>query len=148
MVNGIPNDWVYQVKKALNFKVYSNQAVMSDLVDILQEELEKMFGDRVISFKLDDLDRTFQFNIRNSSSEDENFNVTILYNTVMTRFFTDHMSLITDAIQSITGKKIYSDVFSDMLIYHQSSIFGLLSRVSAFVFPPESGVLNVTIRLF
>jgi hypothetical protein len=65
ITNNYSNDWVYAVKRALNYKIYSNPDIMANIIDMITNELYNRFHDHVKTFNFDDANKTITVKVEN-----------------------------------------------------------------------------------
>ena len=142
----IPNDWTYTVKKALNYRIYSNPIMFTDMVDIIYQELLDKFGtDRIVYFNINDFEKTIKFRVSHTTTEYFNI-IEELHENCLVRFCSIHKDAIKAAINEQSNKQ-YADLFEEMLMFDNKT---LVSQLSMFFGHP---VINVkefcaTFRLY
>lgn len=142
----IPTDWTYIVKKALNYRVYSNPIMLSNMVDILYQELVEKFGeDRIVFFQLNDYEKTIKFRVSHTKAEYFNI-IESVHENCLIRFCTMNKELIKIAITEQSNKQ-YADIFDKMLEYDHKN---LISQLSLFFGHPviNANEFAVTFRLY
>lgn len=147
MIYGLPNDWCYQVKKAMNYRIYSNPICLLDLVDIVHRQLEQTVGvNNVTYFKLDDFNKQINFRF---TYPDLNMAFSIIdqiHAASVVEFCTMYKDNIIFAINEQAGK-IYSDAFVDMLENDHPILISQLSILFGHPVMAE-GQFSVTFRLY
>lgn len=147
MIYGLPNDWYYQVKKALNREIYSNPAYFSDMIDIVKNQVEHKIGtDNITKFDVDDVNRTINFRFTYPDILSAFRLIDEIHVICIIGFCMAHKNEIICAINKQAGK-VYSDAFVDMLENNHNV---LISQLSIFFGHPalDKNQFCVTFRLY
>jgi hypothetical protein len=147
---GLPDDWVYQVKKALNYGIYSNPLYFCELSETIEKNIEnKVRLNNLVSFELNDTDKEIKFAIDSSTSSVDLKPVIskILIDSIM-EFFERHKGEIGVLIANMTGKFNYAATFEDMLHYGMTSVMSNL--ITYFTVPDTERpyIIHGVLRLY
>lgn len=140
-------EWAYNVKRALNERIYSNPLVMSDLIDIVHSELENIFGlNNITFFQYIDGDRTIKFQVKCNDPVVAMNNISMVHAHSLVRFCCQYKTAIEVAISDITGSK-NADMFNRVLMHEQNT---LINQLSLFFGHPiqEGNIFSATFRMF
>lgn len=142
----IPVDWTYTVKKAMNYRIYSDPIMLTDMVDIVYQQLLEKFGkDRIVFFELNDYEKTIKFRVSHTTTEYFNI-IEELHEDCLVYFCNIHKEEIKAAIMEQSNKQ-YADLFDEMLQFDHKT---LISQLSMFFGHPIINVKEfcVTFRLY
>lgn len=139
----MPKDWTYMVKKAMNYRVFSDPMSSSVLVDIVSEEMDNVFHDKVISFQFDDINRLINVRIISNNSNDINIINQIFCNSIM-KFCMQYRFIIKNAVREVAGIQ-YERLITDIIENNQ--IMTLSQIVNIQTLPIPNGY-SATLRFF
>ena len=139
----MPKDWTYMVKKAMNYRVFSDPMSSSVLVDIVSEEMDNVFHDKVISFQFDDINRLINVRIISNNSNDINIINQIFCNSIM-KFCMQYRFIIENAVREVAGIQ-YERLITDIIENNQ--IMTLSQIVNIQTLPIPNGY-SATLRFF
>ena len=130
-MNQINTEWIYIFRKAMNYRVYSNPQIMSNIIDIVSEELYKVYGNRVRMFNYDDINKTIMFKVEINPNLDNNIELRRIVENSIMRFCVSHRSIIELSIRELGGFQ-YQKIFTDLLDNNQ--IISLSQIITTRVF--------------
>lgn len=151
-------DWFYIVKKAINYRVFSNPLAMSDIIDIFIEELENQIGKNRYSFlQFLDAERTINIKIDNvkeeftNASSPELSKVISAFVETFIRLYAMYKTVIDLAIMEASeGNKQYSLMLEDAIKSKNTLIIPQFATFSGYLLRDETGVSChfISIRLY
>ena len=119
----IPNDSVYVLKKVLNYKVFNNPILISELADLVNSEVIKYFGiNSIDKFILDDDKREIMVCLNTARplkvfAPQDIFTImnTIAYNAYIDIFKSNSTTIIQSILELANGDRTYVRLFNDII---------------------------------
>lgn len=139
-------DFTYVVKKAANYRVFSNPMIMSDMIEFINDSIVEVVGsENVKLIQFIDQERTFYFDIAAYNSCDATTKVETIHSKAMDKFYAKYYQTVLKAISEQSG--YYANMFSTMMCgQHRDLLISLLSTRGQFA--EDNGYYRAFIRMY
>lgn len=141
-------NWVFNMKKALAYRIYPDPNVTCDITEILHNELSEEFHNRISLFSFNDIEKTFTVELLDNIYIDYSNGIYAAIEKMLWRFFCAYKTSIENAIYEFGGNSD-KNLFNDIMESRQTKSLLQIVTVSYYPINKDNKIgTSFSIRLY